>query len=301
MRRATITIATLAMAGPIALAQPVEYGFDGDFGSAFTPFLDEPGVASQQAGGVLRFDTGGAVLAGPEYYTEAFASLAFAPRADESWEASLLISLPPALDAQFAGATAQVRAIELGLAAVFPQETFPFTLYDAAVILELYQDPGEAFVREYYASVGDDSGEIDGGGLVTGDTTATVRLSYDGSTRVLSAGVAGIQDAFTADLDQGPTDWGMADDDRFIIGVFAGVLNQAIPAATPVTIDDFRAELLTDDCPPDVNGDGVLDNGDIFSFVGLFLAGDLGADFNPDGVLDNGDIAAFVQAFLAAC
>ena len=54
-------------------------------------------------------------------------------------------------------------------------------------------------------------------------------------------------------------------------------------------------------CPPDVNGDGILDNGDIGAFVALFLAGDLAADFNNDGILDNGDIGAFVQAFLAGC
>jgi|GEM_PF-2965206 len=54
-------------------------------------------------------------------------------------------------------------------------------------------------------------------------------------------------------------------------------------------------------CPIDVNGDGVLDLGDIQAFVALFLAGDIAADFNPDGVLDNGDIFAFVSAFLAGC
>ncbi|MFG0306955.1 MAG: GC-type dockerin domain-anchored protein [Phycisphaerales bacterium JB040] len=59
--------------------------------------------------------------------------------------------------------------------------------------------------------------------------------------------------------------------------------------------------LLDAGCAPDVNADGVLDNGDIAAFVGLFLASDLGADFTGDGLLDNGDISAFVQAFLAGC
>ncbi|MFG0306432.1 MAG: GC-type dockerin domain-anchored protein [Phycisphaerales bacterium JB040] len=54
-------------------------------------------------------------------------------------------------------------------------------------------------------------------------------------------------------------------------------------------------------CGADVNGDGVLDNGDIGAFVKLFLAGDARADFNADGILDNGDIGAFVVAFLAGC
>ena len=58
---------------------------------------------------------------------------------------------------------------------------------------------------------------------------------------------------------------------------------------------------LVQACPPDLNNDGVLDNGDIGTFVGLFLSGNLQADFNGDGILDNGDIGAFVQAFLAGC
>lgn len=51
----------------------------------------------------------------------------------------------------------------------------------------------------------------------------------------------------------------------------------------------------------DFNQDGVLDNGDIGFFVGLFLAGDTAADLNGDGLIDNGDINAFVAAFLAGC
>jgi len=35
--------------------------------------------------------------------------------------------------------------------------------------------------------------------------------------------------------------------------------------------------------------------------VALFLAGDLTADINGDGILDNGDIGDFVLAFLAGC
>ena len=49
----------------------------------------------------------------------------------------------------------------------------------------------------------------------------------------------------------------------------------------------------------DFNGDGILDNGDIGSFVALFLASDLSADINGDGILDNGDIGAFVALFLS--
>ena len=63
----------------------------------------------------------------------------------------------------------------------------------------------------------------------------------------------------------------------------------------------LRALFEAPPCPPDLNGDSVVDNGDIGAFVALFLTGDLAADFNADGLLDNGDIGAFVAAFLAGC
>jgi|GEM_PF-3018710 len=69
----------------------------------------------------------------------------------------------------------------------------------------------------------------------------------------------------------------------------------------PDTIGGLALAPLVQSCPGDVNGDGVLDNGDIGAFVSLFLSGSLRADFTGDGILDNGDIGAFVQAFLAGC
>jgi len=54
-------------------------------------------------------------------------------------------------------------------------------------------------------------------------------------------------------------------------------------------------------CPADINGDGILDNGDIGTFVQAFLTGSPAADFNGDGFLDNGDIGSFVAAFLFGC
>jgi len=54
-------------------------------------------------------------------------------------------------------------------------------------------------------------------------------------------------------------------------------------------------------CQADVNGDGVVDNGDIGAFITLFLAQDPSVDFTGDGVVDNGDIGAFIAAFLAGC
>ncbi|MFT5423667.1 MAG: hypothetical protein ACI89L_001455 [Phycisphaerales bacterium] len=53
--------------------------------------------------------------------------------------------------------------------------------------------------------------------------------------------------------------------------------------------------------PADLNGDGIVDLGDISVFIDLFLAGDLTVDLNGDGILDSGDIGAFIEAFLNPC
>jgi len=66
-------------------------------------------------------------------------------------------------------------------------------------------------------------------------------------------------------------------------------------------VEWVQLNLVGSPCSPDVNGDGIVDNGDIGAFVGLFLAQDASADFNGDGIIDNGDIGSFVQAFLAGC
>lgn len=55
-------------------------------------------------------------------------------------------------------------------------------------------------------------------------------------------------------------------------------------------------------CTADLNGDGILDLGDIQAFVVAFVAGDPLADLAaPFGVLDLADISVFVGAFVAGC
>ncbi len=54
-------------------------------------------------------------------------------------------------------------------------------------------------------------------------------------------------------------------------------------------------------CPPDLNGDGVVDADDFFLFLSLFADGDPIADFNADGVIDADDFFAFLSAFAEGC
>ena len=57
----------------------------------------------------------------------------------------------------------------------------------------------------------------------------------------------------------------------------------------------------TPSCPPDLNGDGVIDADDFFLFLQLFADGDTRADFNNDGVIDADDFFAFLNAFATGC
>ncbi|MFT5424338.1 MAG: hypothetical protein ACI89L_002133 [Phycisphaerales bacterium] len=67
-------------------------------------------------------------------------------------------------------------------------------------------------------------------------------------------------------------------------------------------LDTFVAvDRSTPSCPADLNGDGIVDLGDIQSFIALFLVQDLAVDFNGDGIIDQGDIQAFITAFLDGC
>ncbi len=54
-------------------------------------------------------------------------------------------------------------------------------------------------------------------------------------------------------------------------------------------------------CPPDLNGDGVVDADDFFLFLSLFAAGDTRADFNNDGVIDADDFFLFLNLFAQGC
>ncbi|MCC5786138.1 MAG: hypothetical protein JJU33_05510 [Phycisphaerales bacterium] len=73
-------------------------------------------------------------------------------------------------------------------------------------------------------------------------------------------------------------------DQTYQVALYIGHLEEAAPT-----------------CPPDLNGDGVVDADDFFLFLQLFADGDPRADFNNDGVIDADDFFAFLAAFAAGC
>jgi hypothetical protein len=68
----------------------------------------------------------------------------------------------------------------------------------------------------------------------------------------------------------------------------------------PVDMGAFEYTVAPD-CLADLNGDGLLDLGDITAFVSAFQAGEPLADLDGNGLYDLTDISAFVSAFTGGC
>lgn len=68
----------------------------------------------------------------------------------------------------------------------------------------------------------------------------------------------------------------------------------------PVDMGAFEYTVLPE-CPADLDGNGLLDLGDITAFVSAFQANEPLADFDGNGLYDLTDIASFVSAFTAGC
>jgi hypothetical protein len=107
-------------------------------------------------------------------------------------------------------------------------------------------------------------------------------------------------------------------DDVVVRDVVNAATSDAIPAGTFAAGQTVRCEVTPTDgslsaatasvratapaaCPADLNGDGILDFGDVSAFVSAFSAADQTADINGDEILDFGDVSAFVAVFTAGC
>ena len=63
----------------------------------------------------------------------------------------------------------------------------------------------------------------------------------------------------------------------------------------------YVEDLGCGDCPPDFNGDTVVNSQDFIAFLNAFVAGDPSADFNGDGIVNSQDFIAFLNAFVIGC
>ncbi|MEZ6317757.1 MAG: beta-propeller fold lactonase family protein [Phycisphaerales bacterium] len=158
----------------------------------------------------------------------------------------------------------------------------------------------------------------------------------DGSYLYVSHGTDATIRAFAMDVEAGvPTDTGysfdvglqgtlqgmgtlggllFACDDSTAIDGVAGAYSFTIDGGTGDFAPTPGAPVLTEGvspndiatwagapCPPDINGDGVLNLDDINLFADAFTAGDLLADADGNGILNLDDVNLFAAGFLAGC
>jgi hypothetical protein len=149
-----------------------------------------------------------------------------------------------------------------------------------------------------------DFGDLLGTGFQDGSFDARViqDLNYVTSDIVAPSGIPSTPSPFKVMLPH--DDWANVDlPPRSTLGAGAPAMSFPTDEIGPEAIAWIEANFPMPPIPclADLNGDGIADQGDIQSFITLFLVQDLAVDFNGDGIIDLGDIGAFVDLFLAGC
>ncbi len=86
--------------------------------------------------------------------------------------------------------------------------------------------------------------------------------------------------------------------DAFSLELLMNPTSTGVFFVDDVQVDDQQ---LGPSCPPDLNGDGVLDFFDIQTFLNAYDAQDPIADFNSDGIFDFFDVQIYLGLFGAGC
>ncbi|MCA9276515.1 MAG: hypothetical protein KDA29_10860 [Phycisphaerales bacterium] len=68
-----------------------------------------------------------------------------------------------------------------------------------------------------------------------------------------------------------------------------------------INLDDDTIYVGLNNCPADLNGDGMLNFFDVSAFLGAYNAMDPAADFTGDGLFNFFDVSAFLIAFNSGC
>lgn len=83
----------------------------------------------------------------------------------------------------------------------------------------------------------------------------------------------------------------------------SGLIEDIAAGRDLVVMDDFiyaEPNALTV-CAVDIDGSGLVDSGDFFTFLTLFFNSDPGADFDGDGILNSNDFYVFLTSFFLGC
>ena len=169
-------------------------------------------------------------------------SSVFRPRYDQSWNASLEVTVPSSYD-NLGPSPGSSQFVHGGIAAIFaPDDAFdsPGTQYFVST-LEVGREAPESDI-ERVLTLGDRFSNV-----VRRPTeleTVRIDIRFDSLSRSLRA-LANDNELFAVTIDGSRgVDWGMSDSDQFYLGLLGEAEYVGVAALNPVTLDNFRAALV---------------------------------------------------------
>lgn len=245
MSRAGIVF-MLLVAGS-AHATKFSYDFDGDFSDSFMRINAEDDRYSfvQEDGELAYFvnDESTSGVTDPENNL-ALIHNHFRPRYDQSWQASVEVTMPLVyfeqdLISQYLDAGIVAAHVPFGLGSDVGTRFFTNGLRTDS------PSSGGALLRVLQGGVDDGSPDNEESHqFSTLQETIRVGLRFDSETRVLSALSDDIVFFSVKTDESGPLDWNMADTDTFLVGLFAGSELEPVTPDEAVTFDNFRASII---------------------------------------------------------
>ena len=229
----------LLLAAPAqTFAATVTYGFDGDLSDHFAPVVEFGIDSLEQTGGTLVYHNDGhGILSdgnGPDD-TKGLFSTSFVPRYDQSWSASIDVTMPASYSATTAGPfdpeydNQDYMGVGIGVFAPDRDFSIDGTMElnpTGRTYLSFYGDPGLSPPPEE---------------LTTTDITGTLTLAFDHTTKVMTWSGGGTE-LLSIDIDAGTdgrTVWPMSGSDPFTIAIFGTSEFEAISASEPLLLDNF--------------------------------------------------------------
>jgi hypothetical protein len=282
----------MASAQSASAATTWNYDFSGDLSAHFTQFMDTPDPStSLQADDQLKFHTKGQVSTEINPGTglsvildtnEIYIHNVFKPRFDQSWSAEVVARVPKSLDPTLPNTPhGENWYTKVDLATVFNKSDGTFYTFNTGVGIDSWDQNGvnRGYGAEYGITPpeGEYTEYLDGqGNRPHTDESGVVRLQFDGISKVLSAHNA-YGTLLSIDLNaQGITNWGMNDNDTFMVGVGSTIKGWAIPENMPLSLDNFSATLYS-------SPQGSVTH----TFLGNYVEGEFSFDFgahDADGI-----------------
>lgn len=240
-------VAFLAMlAAPrFTLATTFSYGFDGTLSDHFAPFFGDTEFVFSQQNDQLEFHNNGA-----DGISDSGAGLVhtdFRPRYDQSWSASLQVTVPLSYD-DFPGNPPPGQGeeadefVSAGIAAAFipsgniddPTSRFLVPL------LEVRRFPPEIDPQRVLVIDGS-SGVVELRETPVG--TARLEISFDSETKELTVAQDGLPLQSVAINDSFGNDWNMSESDTFQFVIIGDAKNEPVSSQNPLLYDEFRAAI----------------------------------------------------------